>query len=88
MNANPAKAVAIIYDGTNTPTLTAKGIDTDAQEIIRIAQENGIPLCDNTALVDLLGQLELGESIPEALYLAIAHIITFAYKLQLDASPP
>lgn len=79
------RAIAIFYDGSNAPTVTAKGSGSEADEIIRIAKESGVPLCDNAPLVELLSQLELGESIPEQLYLAIAHIIAFAYKLEFDA---
>jgi flagellar biosynthesis protein len=39
-------------------------------------------LCDNGALVELLVQLELGDEIPESLYLAVAYIIAFAYQLE------
>lgn len=83
-----SKAIAIFYDGDNAPVITAKGLGAEAEEIMRIAEENGVPLCDNTALVELLTQLELGESIPESLYIAIAHIIGFAFKIQLDAGAP
>ncbi len=76
------KAVALFYDGTNTPTVTAKGVGELAEEIIEIAQQNEVPLCDNPALIDLLVTLELGDEIPEALYIAIAHIIAFAWELQ------
>ena len=77
------RAVALYYDGDNAPTLTAKGAGEEAEEIIRIAQENGVPLCDNAALAALLSELELGDEIPEALYLAVAHIISFAYKMRM-----
>ena len=76
------KAVALFYDGKNTPTVTAKGVGELAEEIIEIAQQNEVPLCDNPALIDLLVTLELGDEIPEALYIAIAHIIAFAWELQ------
>ncbi|NHN35703.1 flagellar protein FhlB [Pseudomaricurvus alcaniphilus] len=76
------KAVALYYDGVNAPTVTARGVGDEAQRIMAVAQEHGIPLCDNAALVDLLVTLELGDSIPEALYIAVAHIIAFAYELQ------
>ncbi len=76
------KAVALFYDGESAPSVTAKGIGEEAQAIMDIAQEHGIPLCDNGPLVDLLVHLELGDQIPEALYTAIAHIIAFAYELQ------
>ncbi len=76
------KAVALFYDGNNAPTITATGSGAVADEIIEIARASGVPLCDNPALVDLLITLELGESIPETLYIAVAHIIAFAYELQ------
>jgi flagellar biosynthesis protein len=76
------KAVALYYDGKNAPHVSAKGTGKLAEEIIAIAQEHGVPLCDNSALVDLLVTLELGDEIPEALYIAVAYIIAFAYQLE------
>ncbi|WP_111641745.1 EscU/YscU/HrcU family type III secretion system export apparatus switch protein [Marinimicrobium alkaliphilum] len=76
------KAVALYYDGSSAPQVTAKGYGEVAEEIIAIAAEHGVPLQDNGALVDLLVNLELGDEIPEALYIAVAHIIAFAYELQ------
>ena len=76
------KAVALFYDGNNAPVVTAKGTGKTADDIIAIATECGVPLCDNPALVDLLVTLELGDNIPETLYIAVAHIIAFAYELQ------
>jgi flagellar biosynthesis protein len=84
MKNNPKiqKAVALFYDGNNTPTVTAKGTGAVADNIIAIAQQHGVPLCDNSALVELLVTLELGDDIPETLYLAVAYIIAFAYQLE------
>ena len=77
-------AVAIFYPGDRDPEVTAKGYGKQAEEIIRIAEENNVPLCDNAPLVEMLSRLELGDSIPESLYWTIAHVIAFAYKIQLD----
>lgn len=76
------KAVALYYDGKNAPHVSAKGTGAVAEQIINIANEHGVPLCDNAALVDLLVTLELGDEIPEALYIAVAYIIAFAYQLE------
>lgn len=76
------KAVAIYYDGKNAPHVSAKGTGDVAEQIIAIAQEHGVPLCDNSALVDLLVMLELGDEIPSTLYIAVAYIIAFAYQLE------
>lgn len=79
---NKPQAVALYYDGKNTPTVTATGKYDIADQIIAIAREHGVPLYENPQLVDVLAQLELGESIPETLYLTIAEIIAFAYYIQ------
>jgi flagellar biosynthesis protein len=76
------KAVALFYDGQNSPHVSATGTGKVAEQIIALAQEHGVPLCDNSALVDLLVTLELGDQIPETLYIAVAYIIAFAYDLQ------
>lgn len=75
-------AVALKYDGSDAPTITATGEGLLAEEIIRIATEAEIPLYENADLVELLSKLELGEQIPEVLYRVIAEIIAFAYYLQ------
>ena len=78
-----SQAVALFYDGQSAPTITAMGEGATADEIIRIAKEHDVPLCDNAPLVGLLSELELGDNIPEELYIAIAHIIAFAYRIKL-----
>lgn len=75
-------AVALHYDEVNAPTVTAKGQDDIAQKIYEIAKHHNIPLQENHELVKLLSKIELGEQIPEILYLAVAEIIAFAYYLK------
>jgi len=76
------KAVALFYDGSSTPRVSAKGTGAVAENIMAVAQQHGVPLCDNSALVELLVLLELGDEIPETLYLSVAYIIAFAYELE------
>lgn len=76
------KAVALLYDGDSAPRVIAKGEHKLAQQIVELAQQHDIPLCDNPSLVELLMQLELDDEIPEALYIAVAHILAFAYELR------
>lgn len=75
-------AVALQYDGETAPKVTAKGTNEIAEQIIALAKKHDIPLTENKELVTLLSSLELGEEIPEALYLAVAEIIAFAYILK------
>jgi len=71
--------VALMYDGENAPTVTAKGSGHVAEEILRIAHENSIPLHEDADLAQLLSRLELGDEIPQALYVTVAQVIAFAY---------
>ncbi len=79
-------AIALQYDGENAPVVTAKGTGDIARQIIDIAREHHVPLLENAHLVRMLVLLDLGEEIPEALYVAIAEIIAFAYWLN-DVAP-
>lgn len=84
------KAVALFYDGKGAPQISAKGIGEDALDMVRLAREHQVPTCENPALVEMLSHIELGETIPESLYIAVAHIIAFAYQiraLQLGQPP-
>ncbi|MGE8409727.1 MAG: EscU/YscU/HrcU family type III secretion system export apparatus switch protein [Pseudomonas sp.] len=78
----PRQAIALNYDGARAPTLTAKGEDALAEAILAIAREHEVPIYENAELVRLLARMELGDSIPEVLYLTIAEIIAFAWQLK------
>ncbi len=82
MNKQPSQAIALKYDGAKAPNLIAKGDDELAEAILNIARQHEVPIYENAELVRLLARLELGESIPEALYLTIAEIIAFAWYLK------
>ncbi len=81
-NSTPRQVVALNYDGQQAPTLTAKGDDALAEAILAIAREYKVPIYENAELVKMLARMELGDSIPEALYLTIAEIIAFAWRLK------
>ncbi|HHJ80522.1 MAG TPA: hypothetical protein ENJ65_02695 [Candidatus Tenderia electrophaga] len=84
----PAKAVALQWDGKAAPKVSAKGEGDLAEQILKIAREHDIPIQeDNEILVTALAQIDLGDEIPESLYLAVAQIIAFAYYLS-DKQPP
>ncbi len=78
---SPDSAIALQYDGVTAPRVTAKGEGELANKIIELANEWGIPLHEDPDLVMLLSRLELGDEIPEALYIAVAQVIAFTYVL-------
>lgn len=82
INDNAKKAVALFYDGSNAPNVTASGEGDLAEKIIALAREHKVPLFENAPLLALLSEIGVGEEIPETLYLCIAQVIAFAYKIQ------
>ncbi|MGX5202378.1 EscU/YscU/HrcU family type III secretion system export apparatus switch protein [Aliikangiella sp. IMCC44632] len=77
-----ARAAALKYDGENAPTLVAKGYGELAEKIIETAKQNEVHIHNDPLLLEVLARLDLGEEIPEPLYIAVAKIIAFAYFLQ------
>ena len=84
---DPTTAVALRYDGRGAPRVTAKGHGETAQRILEIAREHEVPLREDPELTVLLSQVELGEEIPPALYLAVAEVLAFAYRLSGRRAP-
>lgn len=81
---NQRSAVGLKYEQGNkeAPTVIAKGFGDLADEIIAIAEENGILIHEDPYLSEFLLQLDLGQEIPENLYHIIAELIAFSYVLQ------
>ncbi len=77
----PTTAIALEYDGKSAPHVSAKGSLELAEQIIKIAEQHDILVHEDKELTALLAELELGEQIPESLYVTIAKIIAFAYML-------
>lgn len=77
------KAVALKYDKEKdkAPNVTAHGTGSTAKNIIKIAEENGIPIKKDEDLVNMLSQIELNQEIPTELYQAVSEIFSFIYTL-------
>ncbi len=81
---NKAKmAVALSYNNKidSEPKVIAKGSGHVAENIIEQAKEHEVPIQEDTALVELLGELRINEGIPEDLYQVIAEIFAFVYQI-------
>lgn len=83
MNERPRvpTAVALHYSGTGAPRVVAKGGGAVAQKIIETAREHGVPLEEDPALAAALSRVELGREIPRELYVAVAHVLAFAWAV-------
>ena len=78
-------AVAIKYDAnvSDAPMVIAKGQDYIAQRIKDIARENNVQIVENKPLArNLYDNVEVGQSIPQELYQAVAEVLAFVYSLK------
>ena len=76
-------AVALAYQsGDAAPKVVARGRGIIAQAIIDRAKEHGVFVHESQELVGLLMQVELDEHIPPELYLAVAELLAWLYRLE------
>ena len=76
-------AVALRYDKEIAPApfVVAKGVDLIAQRIKEIARENDVEIMENKPLARALySNVDIGEQIPEELYVAVAEVLAAVYK--------
>ena len=63
------------------PKVLAKGAGAVAQRIKEIARENGVPIRENKPLARALYKvIEVGDTIPEEFYQAVAAILAQIYR--------
>ena len=79
--ASSSLAVALHYNGNGAPRVTAKGGGLVADRIVETAREHNIPLQEDAALARSLSRLDLGTEIPRELYVAVAHVLAFAWAV-------
>ncbi len=78
-----ASAVALTYaPGEAAPRVVAKGRGLIAEEIIARAREHGIYVHESQELVALLMQVDLDAHIPPQLYVAVAELLAWLYRLE------
>lgn len=78
-------SVALKYSesGMRAPVVVAKGTHLMAAKIKEIAKANNIPILEAPPLARALYKhTDLGQSIPEALYTAVAEVLAYVYQLK------
>jgi flagellar biosynthesis protein len=89
MNHLPTKynqqAVALAYEsGDFAPRVVAKGNGLVAEHIIALAKEHNVFVHESKELMQMLMQVDLDQHIPPALYLAIAEILAWLYRMEQE----
>ena len=81
-------AVALAYAPRDSaPKVVAKGKGLIAEEIIRRAREHDIFVHESPELVSLLLDVDLDAHIPAQLYLAVAELLAWLYRLEQGPPP-
>ncbi len=81
-------AVALAYaENDPAPKVVAKGRGIVAQVIIERARAAGVFVHDSPELVGLLMQVDLDRHIPAQLYVAVAEVLAWIYRLEQRAAP-
>jgi flagellar biosynthesis protein len=81
-------AVALAYQkGDGAPKVVASGRGLIAQAIIERAKEHGVYVHESEELVAMLMQVELDQHIPPQLYLAVAELLAWLYRLERGENP-
>ncbi len=77
-------AVALTYEDRKMPApkVVAKGAGFVAEKIKEIARSHGVSIVEDKPLARALFKIELNTFIPEELYVAVAKILAYIYKLK------
>ncbi len=67
-------------DESAIPKVVAAGYGKLAEEIVRLAFENGIKVREDKDLAQMLAAIELDSDIPSEALVAIAEILAYVYK--------
>jgi len=86
------RAAALAYDAEDArraraPRVVAKGQGLVADEIIERARVAGVPIHASRELATLLTQVDLDQHIPPALYVAVAEVLAWVYRLEGRTAP-
>jgi flagellar biosynthesis protein len=83
----PQQAVALRYAHSDkAPVVVAKGRGLVADEIVRRGREAGLFVHSSRELVGMLMQVDLDARIPPALYVAVAELLAWIYRIEREAA--
>lgn len=83
MKTSERSAIAIKYDIEKdaAPVILAVGKGSFAEEILKVAEDNKIPLFEDKNLANLLIKLEVDTEVPAELYTLVAEVLAFVFRL-------
>ena len=71
----------------DAPTVEAAGRGVLAEKILQLAFENDIKVREDSALAEMLAQVELDSPIPSEAFMAVAEILSYVYRANGQPDP-
>ena len=85
------KPVAVAIDDAkkkgDLPSISAAGRGKIAEQILQLAFENDIKVREDSALAEMLANIELDSPIPSEAFMAVAEIMSYVYKANGETNP-
>jgi len=69
------------------PSIAAAGRGKIAEQILQLAFENDIKVREDSALAEMLANIELDSPIPSEAFMAVAEIMSYVYKANGEDNP-
>jgi flagellar biosynthesis protein len=69
------------------PQISAAGRGKIAEEILRLAFENGVPVREDSTLAEMLATVEIDSPIPSEAFMAVAEILSYIYRANGQPNP-
>lgn len=82
---NPTHIAVVLKYSANLPApqVVAKGADLMAEKIKEIARANNIPIVENKPLArTIFKTIKIGQVIPRELFVAVAEVLSYVYRLR------
>lgn len=78
------QAAALKYSAQDNaaPIVLAKGDNALAEEISALAHAHGVLIHEDPHLAEILNTLDIGQEVPQEIFVIVAEIIAFSYVLQ------
>lgn len=83
-NSQTAIALGGSNQANSIPKVLAQGQGEMAQKIIDWAEENGLAIEKDSDLAQVLINLNLGDSVPEEVFMAVAEILYYIFEINKD----
>jgi flagellar biosynthesis protein len=69
------------------PKVSAAGRGKIAEQILKLAEENGVRIREDSTLAEMLAQIEIDSPIPSEAFMAVAEIMSYVYRANGQPNP-